>query len=381
MSDVSIASEKKFTILTVNPGSTSTKLALFENTACIKNFEIPHKHTAGLKGAAMDAEVDLYVAQVKTFLADSNATALDAVVGRGGFLNRTGQRIEGGVYQVCSLIDDQVVAHEDIISSVRDHAEMDHASNLGIPIAARLATQFKVPAFCVDPVVADELQCEARYSGYAPIARKSTGHVLSIRACARKASQAVGRPFDKSSFILAHLGGGISIAAVRNGRIVDNSIALLGEGPFTPQRAGTLPQNELIDLCYSGRFEKDELKRELTKKAGLISYVGEDSILVIEQRIAAGDKEAEDAVNAMIYQICKEIGGMHIAVGGAVDAIVLTGGMAKSSMIVDKIRKRVGLMAQIIVLKENIEMEAMAIGALAVLSGTEKPKKYTLMVR
>lgn len=367
-----------YRILTVNPGSTSTKLALFENRNCVKNFEVAKPHQSGLSGEAMDVAVEEYVEQIKEEFLKDGSIKLDAVVGRGGFLNRENQRIEGGVYQVCSVENGEVREEADIIKAVRDHAEMDHASNLGIPIAARLAHLFKIPAFSVDPVVADDLQEEARYSGYAPIERKSTGHILSIRASARKAAASIGRPFDKSSFLLVHLGGGISVAAVKNRRIVDNTIALLGEGPFTPQRAGTLPQNELIDLCYGGAFERRELKVELTKRAGLISYIGEDSMPEIEQRILDGDEAAEKAVSAMAYQIAKEIGAMSIAIGGPVDAIVLTGGLARSARIVNEIKKRVGHLAQMIIFKEGIEMEAMAAGALPVLRGEREPKHYTL---
>ena len=279
---------------------------------------------------------------------------------------------------MCTVEDGKVREEEDIIKAVRDHAEMDHASNLGIPIAARLAHHFKIPAFSVDPVVSDDLQEEARYSGYAPIERKSTGHILSIRASARKAAATIGRPFVKSGFLVVHIGGGISVAAVRNGEIVDNTIALLGEGPFTPQRAGTLPQNELIDLCFDGEFDRESLKEELTKRAGLISYIGEDSMPKIEQRILDGDEEAEKAVSAMVYQIAKEIGAMNIAIGGPVDAIVLTGGLARSDRIVGMLKKRIGHLAQMIIFKDNMEMEAMVAGVLSVLRGRTESRRYKL---
>lgn len=376
--DADTDNRKCFNILVINPGSTSTKLALFENTSCLQNFEVPHKHKTGLRGDAMDAEAELYVRQIKEFLGANTDKKLDAVVGRGGFLNRQGQRISSGVYRVCGVVNSKFRVEQDIISGVRDYAELDHASNLGIPIAARLAREYFIPAFSVDPVVADEFQPEARYSGYAPIERRNVGHVLSIRAAARKAAETVGLPFDKSSFVVAHLGGGISIAAVKHGRIIDNAMALLGEGPFTPQRAGTLPQKELIDLCFSGKFTKVELETELTKRAGLISYLNEDSLLKIEERIAHGDKAAEQAVDAMTYRISKEIGAMNIVLGNAPNAIVFAGGMARSEMVTGKISKRVGNLAQIIIFKQNLEMEALATGALNVLLGHEEALKYKL---
>ena len=367
-----------FTILTVNPGSTSTKLALFENTTCIQNFEVTHKHKRGLRGDSMDAEVEVYVKQIKEFLSTNTDRKLDAVVGRGGFLNREGQRISSGVYRVCSVSNSKLRTEHDIISGVRDHAELDHASNLGIPIAARLAREYYIPAFSVDPVVADEFQPEARYSGYAPIERRNVGHVLSIRAAARKAAETVGIPFDKSSFVVAHLGGGISIAAVRCGKIIDNTMALLGEGPFTPQRSGTLPQKELIDMCFSGKFSKVELETELSKRAGLVSYLNEDSIIKIEERIEHGDETASAVIDAMVYRISKEIGAMNIALGNTSNGIVLTGGMSRSELITGKIAKRVGNLAQIILFKQNLEMEALAAGALNVLRGQEEALRYRL---
>jgi len=322
--------------------------------------------------------VGLYVQQIRSFLGTNIDRKIDAVVGRGGFLNREGQRLSSGVYRVCNIVNGKLKTEEDIIRGVRDHAELDHASNLGIPIAARLAEEYHVPAFSVDPVVVDEFEPEARYSGYAPIERRNVGHVLSIRAAARKAADTVGLPFDKSSFVVAHLGGGISVAAVRHGKIVDSTIALLGEGPFTPQRAGTLPQKDLIDLCYSGRFTKEELETELSKRAGLISYLNEDSLLKIEERIAKGDKLAEEAVDAMVYRIAKEIGSMHIVLGNATNGIVLAGGIARSDFVAGKIAKRTGNLAQIIVFKQNLEMEALATGAFHVLLGHEEPLRYRL---
>ena len=364
-------------ILTINPGSTSTKLSLFENDRCVKNFEVAQAHQSGLKGEALDAEVEQYIARIEQFLGD-DARQIDAVVGRGGFLNREYQHIEGGVYEVCTLTGGEPRVQTDIVAAVRDHAGMDHASNLGIPIAARLAEDLKVPAYCVDPVVADELQAEARYSGYAPIERRSVGHILSVRAAARKAAHSIGKPLEKSRFVVAHLGGGISVAAVREGRVVDIGISLLGEGCFTPQRAGVLPQDELIDLCYSGRFSRDELKTELTKRAGLRSYLGEDAMPEIEGRIESGDDEARAAVDAMIYQIAKDIGAMSIAVAGPLDGLVFTGGLARSERIVRGLKFRVGHLAHVIVYPENLEMEAMATGVLPVLAGHADAKTYRL---
>ncbi|MBU1695271.1 MAG: butyrate kinase, partial [Verrucomicrobia bacterium] len=258
--------------------------------------------------------------------------------------------------------------------------EMDHASNLGIPMAARLAREFGVPAFTVDPVVTDEFDPLAQFSGYAPITRKSTAHVLSVRALASKAAEAIGRPLEEISLVVAHLGGGITIAAVRNGRIVDNNIALLGGGPFTPQRAGALPTRELVELCYNGKFSKEELFVELTKRGGLVSYLNTSDVEKIQARIAKGDTRAQIVIEAMAYQIAKEIGAMYVAAGSDVEALVLSGGLARSELVVGFIKQRVGHLAPVMVYPENLEMAAMAAGAFKVLSGQAKAKKYTLVL-
>jgi len=203
---------QNYNILTINPGSTSTKLALFNNEKCITNFEVEKTTKSGLRGEQLDHEIADYVSQIKTLLADYKTFKLDAIVGRGGFLKRDKQQIEGGVYKVAWLENNQIVLNKDIIASVRDFPEMEHASNLGIPIAASLAQEYKVPAFTVDPVVADEFCPEAQYSGHQEITRKSTSHVLSVRALARKAAKELDQPFHEINLVVAHMGGGITIA-------------------------------------------------------------------------------------------------------------------------------------------------------------------------
>jgi butyrate kinase len=365
-------------ILAVNPGSTSTKLSLFENETCVKNHEVRYPHKSGLAGEAFDREVERYVQAIKEFLAEEGQVRLDAVVGRGGFLDRRQTPVEGGVYVVARCDEGRVCVSEDIVAGVRDRAELDHASNLGIPIAARLAQEWNCPAYMVDAVVADDFDPLARFSGYAPIERKSIAHVLSVRAMARKAAARLEQPFEQCTLVVAHLGGGITVAAVRGGKIIDNSLALLGEGPFTPQRSGALPQAQLIDLCYSGRFTCGELKRELTKRAGLFSYLDEDRIPEIERRITAGDTKADLVLEAMAYQIAKDVGAMYVAAGPDVQAVVFSGGMARSELVVAKIRRRIDHLAPVIVFAENVEMEAMALGTLRVLRGEEAPKTYRL---
>ena len=301
---------------------------------------------------------------------------IDAVAARGGFLPRPAEKLAGGSYLVAEKCDGKIIVDDAIVSAVRDHPESEHASNYGAPIAAALAQKLGVPALIVDPVVVDEFSPEAELSGYEPIVRRSTSHALSIRAAARKTAQDIGRPFEDINLVVAHLGGGITVAAVRGGKIVDNNIALLGGGPFTPQRAGELPTGELIDLCYSGRFTRDELIAELTKKVGLQSYLGTHRMEEIEQQIATGDKRASLAVDAMCYQIAKEIGKAFVAAGCDVEAIVLTGGLTYSKLVRDNLRRRVIRLAPVIVYAGSLEMAALAAGAINMLSGRHTPTRY-----
>ena len=367
---------RTYRVLAVNPGSTSTKLALYANDECLQDTEVVHPPPAIGTPAERAAQVRQRAQLAHETLARWGVKDLDAVVGRGGFLPRPPGKLAGGTYVVAERREGHLVVDQDMVSAVLDHAEKDHASNLGIPIAAELARQLNVPAFAVDPVVVDEFIPEAEISGYAPIVRRSTSHALSVRAAARWAARAVGRPLEDIHLVVAHLGGGITVAAVRRGRMIDNNIALLGSGPFTPQRAGQLPMDELIALCYSGRFTQSELIEELTQRGGLQSYLGEHRMEVIEQRIEAGDDRARLVVDAMIYQIAKEIGAMVVAAGCDVEAIVLTGGLARSQRIRTGVRQRVGRLAPVMLFPGSLEMAAMAAGAVAVLSGSEPPRRY-----
>ena len=202
--------------------------------------------------------------------------------------------------------------------------------------------------------------------------------MLNIRAAARRAAREIGQPLTELNLIVAHLGGGITIAALRRGKIVDNNITLLGGGPFTPQRAGQLPTGDLIELCYSGRFTREKLIEELTKKGGLESYLGDHRMEAIEKRIAGGDKQAQLAADAPAHQISKEIGAMYMAAGGDVEAIVLTGGLARNKLVRTELRRRVRNLAPVLVFPGSMEMTAMVEGTVAVLSGREKPRRYRL---
>ncbi|MFC1498932.1 butyrate kinase [Verrucomicrobiota bacterium] len=369
--------KKNYNILTLNPGSTSTKIAVFRNDKCLHEAEII-QGSKRLSGTDTEEAVKERVAAVNNFLSEHRVRNIDAVVGRGGFLKRPKGKLSGGTYMVAKIKGSKVSLNKNIIDGVTVFAEMDHASNLGIPMAAEFAAKFKVPAYVVDPVIVDEFCSEAEFSGYASIRRKSTAHALSVKAAVRRFAEDNKRNVNDVNIVVGHLGGGITIAAIRNGKMVDNSIALLGEGPFTPQRTGTLPLKEIIDLCYDGGFSKKELITKLTRKSGLVSYLNECRIEKIEKRIARGDKKAAHVLNAMAYQISKEIGAMIIAVGQNLEAIVLTGGIMQSRVVPKAVRGRISSLAPVVIYRESLEMQAMAQGAWRVLSGTEKAKEYSL---
>lgn len=363
-------------VLVVNPGSTSTKIALFEGERPITQEEVAHgplppdASGSPLEEAARRAPV------VDEFLRRNHIERVDAIAARGGFLPRPGGQIPGGTYIVAEMRDGQVVVDRAILTAIVERPERPHASNVGIPLGAELAQRFKAPAYIVDPVVADEFTPEAVISGYAPIERQSVAHVLSIRASARRAAERSGTPVERTAYVVAHMGGGITVAAVRGGRITDNTIALLGTGPFTPRRVGALPLKDVIDLCYSGKFTKEKLFEELTQRGGLQSYLGESRMEVIEKRIEAGDEKARLVVEAMVYQISKSIGAMWVAAGPDTEAIILTGGLSRSEFINRSLKRRLSPLCPVIVFKNTPEMEALAEGVLRVLEGVEEPKRY-----
>ncbi|MBN1346151.1 MAG: butyrate kinase [Phycisphaerae bacterium] len=371
-----------YRILTINPGSMSTKVALFEQDRCLHDTEVTHEVPSIASLEARKAQIEHRMRMVLEMLAVSGIDRVDAIVSRGGFLRRPVGKLAAGTYIVAERLGGKIVVDEGIVAGVLEDPEMDHASNLGIPVAASLAVQLQVPAFVVDPVVVDEFPVEAEISGYPSIVRRSTAHALSVHAAARQAAEQIGRSFDTASFVVAHMGGGITVAAVRRGKMVDNNIALLGGGPFTPRRVGHLDVSAVMELCYSGRFTRDELAEELTTRAGLCAYLGEHRMEVIEERIAAGDEKARVVSEAMVYQIAKEIGAMVVAAGaGQVDAIVLTGGLAHSKFVVSGLERLVGRLAPFVVFPGSLEMTAMARGAIAVLAGRQEPRRYEAPAR
>jgi len=353
-------------ILVINPGSTSTKLAIYdgENEYLSKTL----RHSAE-ELAPFEKIVDQYEFReniIKEFLVESGLTINDfaAVIGRGGVI----RPIPSGVYSV----------DETMLDDLRSGKFSEHASNLGAILAYELTKGTDIPKFIADPVVVDELCALARYSGYPSMKRVSIFHALNQKAVAMKAAQEIGKPYEAVNLIVVHMGGGISIGAHKEGKVIDVNNALDGDGPYSPERSGTLPLCSFIDLCYSGKYSKDEMKKNLKGKGGLISYLGVNDAVEIQKRIRDGDKEAGLYYQAMVYQISKWIGKMSAPLKGKIDGIVLTGGLAyDNDHVVKWISEHVSFLARIFVYPGGDEEQALAFAALGALKGSRQIKRYS----
>lgn len=356
-------------ILAVNPGSTSTKISVFEGEREVWKLKLDHT-TEEL--APYERIFDQYNFREGVILSELEKAgypigSFSAIVGRGG-LSRP---IPGGTYEVNQLL----------LEELKSGAYGEHASNLGAPIAAKLGKTAGCPAFMVDPVVVDELEPPARYSGHPVIRRRSIFHALNQRAVARKVAREMGRGYDECNFIVAHLGGGISVGAHRRGRVVDVNNALDGDGPFSPERSGGLPSGQMAALCFSGKYTHDQVKRMIKGQGGIVAYLNTNDMRLVEDRIHGGDLEWRKVYHAMAYQVAKEIGAMAAVLQGDIDAVIVTGGIAYDRQFTGWIEEMVGFLAPLRVVPGEMEMEALASGALRVLNGQEKPRTYEADVR
>jgi len=350
-------------ILVLNPGSTTTKIAVFEAERCVFEDLIRHSQEDISQFARMMDQLEYRKALVLKFLSDRGVAlaSLAAVVGRGGLM----RPIVSGTYRV----------NEAMLADVRAGVQGEHASNLGAVLAHEIASEAGVPSFVVDPPVVDELDPVARPSGLPEISRKSIVHALNVKAIARRVAGELGRPLSELNMVVAHLGGGISVCALRGGKMVDVSNAL-SAGPFTPERAGALPTLELVSLCFSGRYSESQIRKKLVGAGGLVAYLGSNSAVDAVKRIESGDERAALLVDAMTYQIAKEIGAMGAALEGRVDAVVLTGGIAHNSYVTDRIARRVSFLGRVLVVPGEDEAQALALGCLRAIRGEEKPLEY-----
>lgn len=353
-------------VLAINPGSTSTKIAVYDGDKPV--FEKTLRHEA--------AELDVFGGIIEQYefrkklvleaMQENNVppSSLAAVVGRGGLV----RSVPGGTWKINAAM----------LRDLKDPALWGriHASNLGAFIADAIAKELNIPGFIVDPVVVDEFEDIARISGIPEIERKSLLHALNIRYIARLMAEELGQKFDQTNLIGVHMGGGISVAAIKSGRVVDVNNALLGMGPFSPQRAGALPIGDLLELAYSGKYTHQQLTKYLTKTAGLMAYLGTDSGIEVNERIRQGDAKAKLITDAMCYQVAKEIGACATVLKGKVDAIFMSGGLVYNEYIVEQIRSRTEFIAPLHLYPGEKEMEALSQGGLRVLNGVEKAQDY-----
>ncbi len=351
-------------ILAINPGSTSTKVALFENEVEAKSAVLRHSPEELARYARIWDQLDSRLRSIRKLMAEWHVAPhdLDAVVGRGGLL----KPVAGGVYRV----------NDRMLEDARRGVQGQHAANLGCALASLVAHEAGAPAFVVDPISVDEFEPLARYSGHRLLERRSLSHALNLHAAARRAAARIGRDYEQANFVVAHLGGGISVSPIRAGRIIDVNDAS-SDGPFSPERTGGLPLQGFITLCFSGKYSEAQIRRLVMGEGGLVSYLGTSSAEEVENRIAAGDRVAEEVYEAMAYQIAKEIGAMATVLAGKVDAVVITGGLARSQRLVEWTRRRVEFIAPVLVLAGEFEMRAMAEGALRALSGKAAVKDYS----
>jgi butyrate kinase len=355
---------RTFVILVINPGSTSTKVALFENEKEVFSKTIAHgpSDLAPFKRMADQYDMRFNIIE-KTLQANGvNLKSIDAVMGRGGLL----KPVLGGVYAVNARM----------LEDLRRAERGEHASNLGALIADAFAQKNGVPAYIADPVVVDEMDPMAKVTGIPEIERRSIFHALNHKAVARKVCAELGLRYGEARLIVAHLGGGISVGVHLSGRVVDVNNALDGDGPFSPERAGTIPAGQLAALCFSGGLTPADVKSRLTGRGGLVAHLGTNDIRVIEEKIRNGDERARLVLDAMIYQIAKHIGAAAAVLDGRVDAIAASGGLAMDDSLVMKLKSKVGWIAKVMVYPGEEEMHALALGALDVLNKRVRPGVY-----
>ncbi|MBD1372993.1 butyrate kinase [Hazenella sp. IB182357] len=351
-------------VLTINPGSTSTKIGVFDDEKMILEETLRHDPHE------LAQFVDLYEQYPfrKQVILDTldregiNLTRLNVVVARGGLL----KPIPGGTYQV----------NPEMVADLKEGKYGLHASNLGAIIAQEIADQLHIHAYIVDPVVVDELQPLARVSGVPDIERRSIFHALNQKAVARRVAHQNEKKYEEMNLIVAHMGGGITVGAHHLGRVIDVNNGLHGEGPFSPERAGTIPVGDLVALSFSGKYFASEIMRMIVGRGGLMGYLGTSDARVVEQEIENGNEKAKLVYEAMAYQVAKEIGSCATVLYGQVDAIILTGGLAYGSLFTQMIKERIQWIGPVHIVAGENELQALAEGGLRVLRGEEEALTY-----
>ena len=350
--------------LIINPGSTSTKIGVFEDETLLFEETLRHTTEEISQFATIVDQKDFRKKIITDLLASKNfdMKSLDMVVGRGGML----KPIPGGTYAVTDeLLHDLVIGKQG-----------QHASNLGGILAREIGDSLGIPSFIVDPVVVDELAPVARYSGVPELPRTSVFHALNQKAVAKRYAKEIGKPYESLRLIVVHMGGGVSVGAHLNGKVVDVFNALDGDGAFSPERAGAVPSGALIKMCFSGKYTEKEVYSKIVGKGGFNAYLGTNDMREVTKRANEGDEQAKAAKEAFLYQVSKNIGSMATVLYGKVDQIILTGGIAYGKDVCESIQERCGFIAPFTVYPGEDELLALAQGGLRVMKGEEEAKQY-----
>lgn len=356
---------KNFKILAINPGSDSVKIALYEDYNLIFQETVKNSMSELISNQNLNSTIPEKTQRILEVLKKHNISlsTIDAFCGRAGGLTS----LDGGIYEI----------NEKILEHARCGFSLMHYSNLGVQIAYNLAQINNKPSFTVNPVTVDEFQEVSRLTGIKGIYRESIFHALNQKEIAYQYAKSINKKYEDLNLIVVHLGSGITVGVHKKGKVVDVNNALNGDGPFTTNRAGSVVATNLIDLCFSGEYSKEDLYNLITKKGGLISHLGTNDVREVIRMIENGDKYAELVLNAMIYQIAKQIGGMSVNFGRTIDGIILTGAIAKSDYFISILEKYISFLGKIIVMPGEKEMEALAFGTLRVLKDEEKAIHYT----
>jgi len=356
--------DKKYRIFTINPGSTSTKIALFENDRELFAANVSHDAAKLKEFREISDQFPYRKETILGELAKANISleGVDAFVGRGGGL----VSLEGGTYTI----------NETLLHHARIGFTVKHPATLGSQLAYDFATTYGGKAFVVNPPDVDEFDLVSRVSGLSDVARESRGHPLNQKEVGIHYAKSLGKRYEELNLVISHIGGGVSVTAHRKGRMIDSNDVINGDGPMAPTRAGSIPAVAIIKMCYSGKYTEREMYDRITKTGGLVDHLGTSEVREVLERIKNGDTYAKLIYDAMIYQIGKNIGAYATVLKGDVDAILLTGGIANDSYLVEKITDMVKYIAPVKVYAGEFEMEALAAGALRVLTGQEQPKIY-----
>lgn len=350
--------------LIINPGSTSTKIGVFEDETLLFEETLRHSTDEISQYASIVEQKDFRKNIIVSFLKEKNMDihSLDVIVGRGGML----KSIPGGTYAVSDAL----------LQDLKIGKQGQHASNLGGILAKELADSIGVPSYIVDPVVVDELIPIARYSGVPELPRVSVFHALNQKAVAKRYAKESGKAYQDLRLIVVHMGGGVSVGAHENGKVIDVFNALDGDGAFSPERAGGVPSGALIKLCFSGQYSQDEVYKKICGKGGFNAYLGTNDMRDVEKMVDEGDAHAKELRDAFIFQVAKDIGSMACVLNGKVDAIIVTGGIAYDKGVVAGLKERAEWIAPFTVYPGEDELLALAQGALRVMNGEEEAMEY-----